>query len=323
MVYSVVEKKTGKTLAIKKIKNHRTKDHSWPAADNFREVEILKDLESHPNVIKLVSVITEGSSSDLYLVLESFEISLRRKIERGGRVKGTELLCCSEQLVSAVNFLHANGVLHRDLKTDNILVRGGSCDSSGLHLVIADFGLAKKPPKVLWSECPMTGIVASLWYRAPELMLGARHYSNAIDVWSLGCCLYEMVFGSVAFPGDSEIGTLFRMFKKLGTPKEVELTGGMDVDEGEGSLVFSPCYSVSQRAETSYPQYTRPKVFSANWPKWDKGVALEALYERCPVETNKSEWLSLICGCLTFCVSQRLSAVECSEYIRFHLRGGF
>lgn len=113
------------------------------------------------------------------------------------------------QLLEGIAYCHAHRVLHRDLKPQNLLV-----DSEG-RIKIADFGLARAfgiPVRAYTHE------VVTLWYRAPEILLGAKFYSTAVDVWSLACIYAEMASGRTLFPGDSEIDQLFRVFRALGTP---------------------------------------------------------------------------------------------------------
>lgn len=113
------------------------------------------------------------------------------------------------QLLDGVAYCHTHRVLHRDLKPQNLLV-----DTTG-HIKLADFGLARAfgvPVRAYTHE------VITLWYRAPEILLGAKLYSTAVDVWSLACIYAEMVAGRTPFPGDSEIDQVFRVFRALGTP---------------------------------------------------------------------------------------------------------
>ncbi|KAJ1558223.1 Cyclin-dependent kinase 11B [Cladochytrium tenue] len=115
------------------------------------------------------------------------------------------------QLLSAVECLHRNWIIHRDLKTSNLLMNNRG------QMKVADFGLARRvgdPPG------QVTQLVVTLWYRAPELLLGATEYTSAIDMWSIGCIFAELVNKEPLFPGRGEIDQLNKIFKMLGTPNE-------------------------------------------------------------------------------------------------------
>merc|ERR1719247_2364692 len=103
-------------------------------------------------------------------------------------------------------------MLHRDLKPQNLLV-----DRRGDTLKLADFGLARAFNVPIR---PYTHEVVTLWYRAPEVLLGQQRYATPMDIWSLGCIMAEMATGQALFPGDSEIDTIFRIFRLLGTPTD-------------------------------------------------------------------------------------------------------
>lgn len=120
------------------------------------------------------------------------------------------------QLLRGTAFCHSHGVLHRDLKPQNLLV-----DRVGT-LKLADFGLARAftvPIRQYTHE------VVTLWYRAPEILLGARQYAPPVDIWSIGAIFAEMVNRRALWPGDSEIDELFRIFRTLGTPDEKSWPG--------------------------------------------------------------------------------------------------
>jgi len=115
------------------------------------------------------------------------------------------------QMIAGLNFCHARRILHRDLKPQNLLI-----DRNGA-LKLADFGLARAfgiPVRTYTHE------VVTLWYRAPEILLGQQQYSTPVDMWSIGTIFAEMVMKCPLYPGDSEIDELFKIFRTLGTPNE-------------------------------------------------------------------------------------------------------
>jgi len=114
------------------------------------------------------------------------------------------------QIIVAMSYCHCQRVFHRDLKPNNILL-----DKEKMEIRIADFGLARAYSLPLK---PYTHEVVTLWYRAPEILLGAKEYSLGVDSWSIGCIFYELVHNKIFLAGDSEIDQIFKIFKLLGTP---------------------------------------------------------------------------------------------------------
>ncbi|XVF02007.1 hypothetical protein REPUB_Repub04eG0138900 [Reevesia pubescens] len=199
-----------KLVALKKVRfdNHDPESVKFMA----REIVLLRRLD-HPNVIKLEGLITSPTSCSLYLVLEYMEHDLVGIASLPGiKFSEPQIKCYMQQLLSGLDHCHSHGVLHRDIKGSNLLI-----DSNGI-LKIADFGLACNfDPH---NSVPMTSRVVTLWYRPPELLLGASHYGVAIDLWSAGCILGELYSGKPILPGKTEVEQLHKIFKLCGSPSD-------------------------------------------------------------------------------------------------------
>ncbi|KAH0857983.1 hypothetical protein HID58_086244 [Brassica napus] len=143
-----------------------------------REIIVMRRLD-HPNVLKLEGLITASVSSSLYLVFEYMDHDLVGLASIPGiKFSEPQVKCYMKQLLSGLHHCHSRGVLHRDIKGSNLLI-----DSNGV-LKIADFGLATFfDPE---NRIPLTSRVVTLWYRPPELLLGACHYGVGVDLWSTG-----------------------------------------------------------------------------------------------------------------------------------------
>ncbi|WOL12292.1 putative serine/threonine-protein kinase [Canna indica] len=209
-VYKARDMLTGKIVALKKVRF----DNMEPESVKFmaREILILRRL-NHPNVVKLEGLVTSRMSCSLYLVFEYMEHDLAG-LAASPKIKFSEpqVKCYTNQLLSGLEHCHNNGVLHRDIKGSNLLI-----DNEGL-LKIADFGLATLfDPN---HKHPMTSRVVTLWYRAPELLLGSTDYGVGIDLWSAGCILAELLAGKPIMPGRTEVEQLHKIFKLCGSPSE-------------------------------------------------------------------------------------------------------
>ncbi|XVF08637.1 hypothetical protein REPUB_Repub07fG0019800 [Reevesia pubescens] len=208
-VYKARDLLTGKIVALKKVRF----DNLEPESVKFmaREILVLRKLD-HPNVIKLQGLVTSRMSCSLYLVFEYMEHDLTGLAACQG-IKFTEpqVKCYMKQLLSGLEHCHKQGVLHRDIKGSNLLI-----DNEGI-LKIADFGLATfyDPEKK-----PLTSRVVTLWYRPPELLLGATYYGVGVDLWSAGCILAELLSGKPIMPGRTEVEQLHKIFKLCGSPSE-------------------------------------------------------------------------------------------------------
>ncbi|CAH8607690.1 unnamed protein product [Schistosoma margrebowiei] len=210
VVYKCKNKVNGKFAALKKIRLEN--DEEGVPSTAIREISLLKELQ-HPNIVNLEQVIMENGR--LYLVFEYLNVDLKRYLDDSGRKNLLEpgiVKSFMYQMLQGLLFCHGRRVIHRDLKPQNILV-----DIGRKIVKLADFGLARAfgiPVRVLTHE------VVTLWYRAPEILLGAQRYSCAVDIWSMGCIFSEVSTKEALFRGDSEIDQLFRIFRLLGTPSE-------------------------------------------------------------------------------------------------------
>ncbi|KAJ1424974.1 Serine/threonine-protein kinase, active site [Sesbania bispinosa] len=209
-VYKALDRETREIVALKKVRFNT----SEPESIKFmaREIMILQRLD-HPNVVKLKGLATSRMQYSIYLVFDFMQTDLARVIARPGeKLTEPQVKCYMHQLLSGLQHCHDRGILHRDIKGSNLLI-----DKNGM-LKIADFGLANyyNPNH----EPPLTNRVVTLWYRAPELLLGSTSYGVGIDLWSAGCLLAEMFRGFPIMPGKTEVEQLHRIFRLCGTPSE-------------------------------------------------------------------------------------------------------
>jgi serine/threonine protein kinase len=209
VVYKALDNMTGEYVALKKIILD-TEQEGIPSTA-IREICLLRELHS-PRIVSLVDVIS--AEHKLYLVFEHLNQDLKHFLDAFPRESAPSLGIVKKymcQLLEGVSYLHSKRILHRDLKPQNLLI-----DMAG-NIKIADFGLARAYQIPLR---PYTHEVITLWYRPPEILLGALEYSSAIDIWSLGAIFVELCTKIPLFPGDSEIDQLYRVFRTLGTPNE-------------------------------------------------------------------------------------------------------
>lgn len=207
VVYRALNKETGKTVALKKIRLDIETEGVPSTA--IREISLLKELD-HPNIVRLMDVLY--NETKLYLVFEYLSQDLKQYMDQLSQ--GLPVLLAKSylrQLLQGIQYCHSHRVLHRDLKPQNLLI---DCNGS---IKLADFGLARAvgiPMRTYTHE------IITLWYRPPEVLLGSKWYSSSVDVWSIGCIFSEMIHKKTLFPGDSEIDQLYRIFRTLGTPNE-------------------------------------------------------------------------------------------------------
>lgn len=260
VVYKCRHNPTGLIVAMKKIRLDDEEEGVPTTA--IREVSVLRELSilaeqgddkagpGSENIVKLLDVV-HAERSKLALVFEYVDCDLKQyqdmhaqqlrrlayearglplKRDEEGRLPAIDpehgksdralqpdlVKSLTRQLVLGLCFLHSKRIMHRDLKPHNLLI------DKQHNLKIADFGLARA------FQIPLrtyTHEIVTLWYRAPEVLLGARHYATTVDIWSVACIMAEMATGIPLLCGDSEIDQLFKICRLLGTPNEEQWPG--------------------------------------------------------------------------------------------------
>ncbi|EKV06074.1 hypothetical protein PDIG_78520 [Penicillium digitatum PHI26] len=203
VICSAHDSKANRTVAIKKI--GKPFDGSARVKHTYREVHLMNHLK-HDNAYIFIS-----PAEDLYLVMDCCMTDLHALIQsRSKPLEEQFVQFFTYQLLRGLKFIHSAGVIHRDLKPSNILIKE-NCD-----LKICDFGLARE------QDHQMTGYVSTRYYRAPEIMLTWQRYSSAVDIWSTGCVLAEMLLGKVLLPGTDNVHHFKLITEIFGKPpKEI------------------------------------------------------------------------------------------------------
>lgn len=225
---------TGKRLvAVKRMKKRW--DGGWEECRKLKELESLRLISHHPNIIPLYDYFLLPSTKELYFVFECMEGNLYQliKARKTRPLAGGLVSSIFSQVVMGLHHIHESGYFHRDMKPENLLVT-----TTGLHsypttnplaapnapperdvvviVKLADFGLARETA----SSPPYTEYVSTRWYRAPEVLLRSRDYSNPVDMWALGTIMAELINLKPLFPGSGEIDQVARICEVLGDPSD-------------------------------------------------------------------------------------------------------
>lgn len=271
IVCSAINLEAKQKVAIKKI----TKAFGNPveAKRTLREVKLLRHLQ-HVNILKILDIMKPDSADqfdELYVVTELMSTDLHKIITSTQPLTEDHAQYFIYQILRGLKYIHSAHVIHRDIKPSNLLLNA-NCD-----LKICDLGLARLARPDESQQVALTEYVATRWYRAPEIMLSWREYSNAIDVWSCGCILAEILGRKPLFPGRDFMHQIHMIIDVLGTPSYADTE-----------------YIISAKAK----EYIRSLPFK-------KGVPFKKLFP------NASEdALDLLSRMLTFSPEKRITVEE-------------
>ncbi|KAJ2495455.1 serine/threonine protein kinase, CMGC, CDC2/CDK sub, partial [Coemansia sp. RSA 2052] len=226
-VHKAVHKATGAQVALKRVLMHNEKEGLPITA--IREIKLLKSL-NHPNIVPLSDMLvrheTQGQNAapSVYMVFPYMAHDLTGLLENPTvHLRPEHIKLYLRQLLEGTAYLHASRVMHRDMKASNLLI-----DNEG-RLYIADFGLARSfNPD---DKKDMTKCVVTRWYRPPELLLGERKYSTAIDMWGIGCIFAEMLVGKPVFQGSTDLNQIEQVMRICGSPHDSLWPGWRDMPD--------------------------------------------------------------------------------------------
>lgn len=181
---------------------------SLEQVNNLREIQCMRRLSPHANVVELIEVIFDKKTGTLALIIELLDMNLYELI-KGRRNFLSESKCRDYiyQTLKALDHMHRNGIFHRDIKPENILLKNDI-------VKLADFGSCRS----VYSKQPYTEYISTRWYRAPECLLTDGWYTYKMDIWSVGCVFAEILSLHPLFPGSNELDQITRIHNVLGTP---------------------------------------------------------------------------------------------------------
>lgn len=257
------------------INGHEIVHYTGISQSAIREMSLCREL-SHKNITKLLEIILENKS--IYMVFEFFEHDLLQIIHFHSHpevrlIPELTVKSLTWQVLNGVTFLHKNWIFHRDLKPANIMV------SSDGVVKIGDLGLARKFNNPLQSLYTGDKVVVTIWYRAPELLLGTRHYTPAIDLWAVGCILAELLSLRPIFKGEEAKIDLSNKklipFQKNQLQKIFEILGTPSSEVWPSLLKYPDYYAFQQQFLQSSSTVYLPNL--SNWYKMVGGKNKQCL----------------------------------------------
>lgn len=206
-VLKVKNKFSGKISAMKRFRKHF---QSMSEIEGLREIQALRRLNPHRHIIEMEDVIFEPKHGVLCLNFELMECNLYELIcKKGLNINETRAKYYMYQICKGIDFIHSKGIFHRDIKPENILIKDN-------NIKIADLGSCRG----IHSRQPYTEYIATRWYRSPEVLLCDGIYTSKMDIWAIGCVMYEMITKAPLFPGSNELDQIHRVHNVLGTPTQ-------------------------------------------------------------------------------------------------------
>ncbi|KAL9716093.1 hypothetical protein Ac2012v2_000538 [Leucoagaricus gongylophorus] len=274
VVFRARDKQTGDIVALKKLKLDEEKN-GFPITA-LREIYSLMTCR-HENVVRIREVVVGDTLTQVFVVMDFIEHDLKTLLTNmPSPFLQSEVKTLMLQLLSAVNHCHSNWILHRDLKTSNLLMNNRGT------IKVADFGLARRYGDPV-GVGGMTQLVVTLWYRAPEILMGAKTYSTAVDMWSVGCIFAELLLKEPLFQVKGELELLSMIFKLLGPPTKNSWPDYFDLPNAKTITLPSP----------------QPHAFRSKFPHLS------------------TAGLDLLISFLTYDPKQRISAEEAMQHPYF------
>ncbi|OHT07046.1 putative protein kinase [Tritrichomonas foetus] len=276
VVFHVIKNDTNQSYAMKILSS---KFNSIEQIRNNEEICLMSHVGQHPNIVSLHDIIFEPSNGRLSLVMDLMDQNVLQymQMERKGKLSVQESLIYTYQLLNALSHVHSRGVIHRDIKPENIFI-----NPQKNELKLGDFGSARN----LISNKPLTEYVATRWYRPPECLMTSGVYGPPLDVWAVGCILYELLTGVPLFPGKNQIDQLNRIHRLLGSPTPE---------------ILEKLCPANQLKDLSFLKFDPPRSeFERRLP----GVAKEVI--------------DLLKKLLTYLPSERITAADALNHDAFH-----
>ncbi|XP_063683306.1 MAPK/MAK/MRK overlapping kinase-like isoform X7 [Bolinopsis microptera] len=202
--------KDGNFFAMKRMKQRYT---SIDQINNLREIQAMRRLSPHDNIVELKEVLFNKKTGILSLICELMDQNLYELIRgRKSYLPESDIRSYMFQLCKSIEHLHKNGIFHRDVKPENVLLRAEK-------VKLGDFGSCRS----VFSKQPYTEYISTRWYRAPECVLTDGYYNHKMDIWSIGCVMYEIMTLHPLFPGANEVDQVAKIHDVLGTPSQSTL----------------------------------------------------------------------------------------------------